>query len=82
MVKSDLSCRNGLIDPKSILKDSKMISIADETIKIGKNTFHDPLRPPHLENRFWAALPHFSTDFIKKSIKMLRDHTASNTGQP
>ena len=52
-----------------------MISIADEIIKIctQKSTFHGPLLTPHLEIVFWLALPHSSTDFIKKRCQIVQE---------
>ena len=37
-----------------------------------KSSFHGPLMTTHLEIIFWPALPHFSTDFIKKGVKLFR----------
>ena len=66
MVNCDFNGGNGLTDPKSISKNIKMISIADDIIKICRKALIMPLSDPHLEIVFWPALPHFSTDFIKK----------------
>ena len=66
----DFNCRNGLIDPKSIYQDPKMISVAFEIIKICKKYFS--WQTPTSKIVFWAALPHFSTNFIKKGDKLFR----------
>ena len=72
---SDLNCRNVLIDPKSI-QDPKMISIADEIIKIGKKKKKELFMTPSDPTSkivFWVALPHFSTDFIKKRCQNVQE---------
>ena len=46
-------------------KDTKMISIAFKTSKLAKKAlFMAPPQTPISKIVFWAALPHFSTDFV------------------
>ena len=67
MMNCDFNSGNGLIDPKSMSENIKMISIADDIIKIcnkkKKNTFHDPPLTPHMEIVFLAGTPSFFNRF-------------------
>ena len=73
MLNCDFNGGNGLTDPKSISKNIKMISVADDTIKICRKALFMPPLTPHLEIVFWPALPHFSTDFIKKRCQIVQE---------
>ena len=64
---------NGLIDPRSISQDIKLVLKGFELIIIwGKPFFIRPPFRPHPEIVFWPALSHFLTDFFKKGVKLLR----------
>ena len=51
-----------------------MISIAFKNHQnLQKSTFHDPPQTPTSKIVFWAVLPHFSTDFIKKRCQNVQE---------